>query len=698
MPKHLFLSYVAKRRLPLHADFSIYKADKKPVPASVKDIFLHLLLIFLIHIFFMLSLWTVPAYCGHGKDTLIPSEPNNGLSIYEVDHVRVLAKTVSTKKNDYLWKIFDRAGTLGQKMDSVRLVKIFKRLNPSIKNWDEIEPGQQLIIPVRIIRFKRPVINKRITHIKEIVTACQKKDRTPAKQKNESVSVKPKSDKKNLYVTQRDEVSIKNILKGKKAAKKSQKGIQIPDNTGKNKQKPHKKKDTKHHDHKPGTDKKSKSPVAAKDRRQISLTHEKTEKRHASAANTHIKSALDSYMLLPSLCMQTWPAAPFPVHEYLCEKSPSSRNIITKQSLPTSAKKENNNRAGKVVTCRKKTISDKLSEIFHKMGGEWIQTGEHFISLKSGGQLNLDAKSYPLVNFKTGIMVIVDTHNSLPEEVVRVIRSNWNNYRFVHLNRDDNLRTALHKILNRCGFSNVLEKGETYEFENNGIRFSIKGDWIVIDTKNSLKNRPRVIVLNLKKENIVPETIKRYIKGLNITVVNYPGHNIHEAKGEQPLCWKWDGTFGGLIEKLLALQGIAFKSHAKVPVYRNQRHDFNLTIVADLLFKIKGKDAIINFKSLCPETVTLLRENRYLVLPLSAEKNGLSIVKKALDFLSVKHTPPGPVSFKTEESSLANNLEMTLPGITFPDHNNHMILATTVPLPNAIMAFLWQKGYYVLTL
>jgi hypothetical protein len=71
--------------------------------------------------------------------------------------------------------------------------------------------------------------------------------------------------------------------------------------------------------------------------------------------------------------------------------------------------------------------------------------------------------------------------------------------------------------------------------------------------------------------------------------------------------------------------------------------------------------------------------------------------EKILDFLDVKYTP-GPVSFKTADSSPSNNLEITLPGITFLDHDRNMVLATTVPLPDEIAAFLWQRGYYVLTL
>lgn len=673
-----------------NTDFSAQNADQKHIPVSGADIFLHLFLMFLILIF-----WSIPAHCGENKYRLISSDLNKGLFVYKVGHVKVLAIKVTTKKNDYLWKIFDRSKVLGKKMDSVRLVELFKKLNPSIKDWDIIIPGQQLIIPIRIIRSKLSATNKRINHANEPATACRKKPGIPAGQKSTPVCARPKPDKNIPPAAKRATEKILTIVNNKKVIKNTKKGTDAPYN--KNRPNPHKQY-TKHRACKLYANKKDKTqtPLTAKHRRQLAPMYKETDKKDYPADNYTMPDLSDSHILLPPLCMQSWPATPFHASRYLCKKGALSHSITAKQHLPVSAKKEKG-RADKVIESRKKTICNKLSEIFHRMGGEWTQSGEHFISLKSGGQLNLDAKSYPLVNFNTGTMVIVDLHNSLPEELIRVIRSNWDNYRFVHLNRKDNLQDALHKIFNRCGFSNVLKKGEAYEFENNGIKFSIKADWIMIDTKNSRKNRPRVLVLNLKKNNIIPTTIKRYIKGLNVMSVDYPGQATPEITGKSPPCWQWNGTFGNIAEKLLVLQGITFKSKTNVPVYRNQRHDFNLTVVADLLFRMKGKDAIIDFKALSPETVSLLRKNKYIVLPLAEEKNGLGIVKKILDFLDVKYTP-GPVSFKTADSSPSNNLEITLPGITFLDHDRNMVLATTVPLPDEIAAFLWQRGYYVLTL
>jgi len=75
-------------------------------------------------------------------------------------------------------------------------------------------------------------------------------------------------------------------------------------------------------------------------------------------------------------------------------------------------------------------LSKQLAEFFALLGEEWISTGEHFIPLKAGGQLNLKAEPFPSWPWH-GQRVIVDLHRELPEKMAQVIAANWDNYNVV---------------------------------------------------------------------------------------------------------------------------------------------------------------------------------------------------------------------------------------------------------------------------
>ncbi|MCJ7596523.1 MAG: LysM peptidoglycan-binding domain-containing protein, partial [Desulfobacterales bacterium] len=105
-------------------------------------------------------------------------------------------------------------------------------------------------------------------------------------------------------------------------------------------------------------------------------------------------------------------------------------------------------------------LSRQLMDIFTLLGEEWVNTGEHFIPLKSGGQINLKADTFPILNLSNGIRVVVDLHNNLPENMAELISSSWENYRIVHLGKGDNLRAALDKILSLCNYQKIYRDGE----------------------------------------------------------------------------------------------------------------------------------------------------------------------------------------------------------------------------------------------
>jgi LysM repeat protein len=344
-------------------------------------------------------------------------------------------------------------------------------------------------------------------------------------------------------------------------------------------------------------------------------------------------------------------------------------------------------------------LAPALRQIFLEMGEEWVQTGEHFIPLKSGGQIDLEAKSFPIINVHTGLRVIVDLKSKLPDKMVRLIESSWESYRIVRLAEDYDLNTALDKILRVCNYPKILRRGEPIELKGD-IALKITGDWVITISENPLDNRHGLVVINLTSPNTLntPQLIKNYLAGLGIKVIEYPPgdedtlENLEEA---QKL--GGDGDPSSLMATLLRVAGQSFSTRVEIPVYQSQNSGFKLTINADFLLNIKGRDAIIDMTGLDPEIISFLKEHRFLILSLAAEKKSLAMVEKTLEFLGVQ-SDAGPHSFMATSGDDSKNITLSMPGIVFFDPNGKAILATPLSLPDEIVTFLSLKGYQVFVL
>jgi LysM repeat protein len=380
------------------------------------------------------------------------------------------------------------------------------------------------------------------------------------------------------------------------------------------------------------------------------------------------------------------------------ESEPSSglEQKVEKIRIPTEAKSEQPKQ--KPEKKGMAFLSLQLGEIFTEMGEEWVQTGQHFIPLKSGGQINLTADSFPIVNLSSGKRVIVDLYHDLPEKMAGLIESSWENYRIVHLEKDDDLRGAFGKILAVADYQKINKLGEPLELGGD-IPVQATADWIIRPaTGKSGENARMMITITDNSTPKIPEEIKAFLGNLGIKAIDYPpAEKPAEAYTETIETLQPGSDISGLLEMVLTLSGQRFSTNVEIPVYQSKKADFNLIIKADFFLNINGKDCIIDRTGIGADIVSLLKEHQFSVLALSEEKDPSSIVSKTLDFAGIKFDS-GPHPFMATEREDSRNIKITIPGIIFRDQNDQTILATHLRIPDELASFLSRKGYKILSL
>jgi LysM repeat protein len=348
------------------------------------------------------------------------------------------------------------------------------------------------------------------------------------------------------------------------------------------------------------------------------------------------------------------------------------------------------------------SLSRELRDIFEQIGEEWVDSGEQFIPLKSGGHVNLKADSFPTLNLQNGRMLIIDIHNELPEDITRLIESDWQAYKVVHLAPHDNLKTALDKILAASGYHDVLGSGERLKLRSD-IDITLGGDWVIIPQKATGDTPEAIIALALigNPTERTPMVVRTYLERLGITVIDYPDFPaLRKAEEETPAEKKIPlekGSQFPLPTLLLNLAGQPFSSDVKIPVYQSGETGFNLIIHADLFFNRGGSDCIIDTTGFSPDIVELLKKHQFRALTLAGKKDPSKITELVLDFLELEFDSK-PHDFLVSSRDESRNITLTVQGISFSDKNNRKIMATDTKLPLEVAAFLNQRGYHLLEL
>jgi hypothetical protein len=341
-------------------------------------------------------------------------------------------------------------------------------------------------------------------------------------------------------------------------------------------------------------------------------------------------------------------------------------------------------------------LEGQLSRIFTRIGEEWLQSGEHFIPLKTGGQINLKMESYPLINLSNGHKIIIDLYGDLPEKMVKLIQSNWDFYRVVKLGPDVDLRAALNRILPLCEYKSLYRTGVPLDLRGD-IGLQLKADWIIGKVSPGDEKKRKWYMIHLLQDEAasIPNSIIKYLHDLGIETVVFPFADTPKGNSDfaeiKPLELD-DRT--ALIAEILKANGLSVSRDVEIPLYQKQKKDFNLIIKADFLFSHNNRDCVIDLHGLDENAIALLTEHRFKVFSLGPVRDGDQIAAKILGFLnrSYDHRPHDFTAFGNRN----NLIQLTISGVTFRGDHDQDILITSHNLPLEVVDFLATKGYRVL--
>jgi len=346
-----------------------------------------------------------------------------------------------------------------------------------------------------------------------------------------------------------------------------------------------------------------------------------------------------------------------------------------------------------------KTVAGQIGEVFTLMGEQWLQTGEHFFPLKTGGQLKLNAESYPIVDLRSGKKIIVDVYNDLPARMGSLITSNWGDYDIIHLGGNDDLKTAFDKIINVCGYKKIYGPGEPF-VSGGEIPLKITADRIIeLDRETSSNNR-QILAINFCDEDNprIPDVIRNYLESSGIRVVDYPLLKVvTDITPNEPDVVEAKVDRHSFVETLLNITGQNYSTNVELPVYQNGKGDVDLVVKADYSININDKVYIIDTSGLGKDIVSLLKDHQHNVYSISDKASPSDIATGILDFLDIKQRFDLH-RFLATNGPETKNIILDIQGISFQDKELNKIFATTLKMPRELSLFLNMKGYRVLQL
>jgi hypothetical protein len=325
-----------------------------------------------------------------------------------------------------------------------------------------------------------------------------------------------------------------------------------------------------------------------------------------------------------------------------------------------------------------------LGLIFARIGERFISTGQHFLPLKSGGQISLRASTFPILSLRSGHKIILDLDSRLPEQVIKLIRTSWQDYSIFQVKPREELISFLPRLFKECGYHRIYGKGEPVIFNSQAVKIKLQADWIIFPEEgDEAANKAAVLNLASSREQGTYPEAAAFLTEIGVTVIDfYPKGNL---VGPEPMTYRPKTEYevetiqsNGLpefLQAVLDLIGQKYATNLSVPVIKSKEtvKDFKLSVNVPLYFNRNGIDFMVRFEGLSKELIALLQNQGARVIVLTPAEDPLDALRTLLTAMEQEHEQG--FILKASKRPAERNIEFTLPGLMVQSEPNPLLLS-----------------------
>jgi len=343
-----------------------------------------------------------------------------------------------------------------------------------------------------------------------------------------------------------------------------------------------------------------------------------------------------------------------------------------------------------------------LTLIFSRIGERVITTGQLFLPLKSGGQISLNAHSFPIIEMKNDLRIVLDLEERLPQEMVDLIRTNWANYIVFRPKSGEGLKSILERLFELGRYYKILTQGTPWVLSRE-IKVEIKADFIIWPGREDwVAGRPVVITLPAARQEGTDPEAAAYLARHGVKVIDfYPQGNLigpEPRRSREPVqaaVEKWtldnDQKF---IQALLDLVGQKYEADLSIPLIKSTGagEDFEFTIQAPIYFSRGGRNFVVIFNGLSDNLIGLLKSHGFQVIIRGPGESAQSLAQKLIQAMGLR-TETG-LTVKASIRPADRNIELTFPGLII-DQAGGRVFLTPADIPAELKPLLAAKDLKV---
>lgn len=284
-----------------------------------------------------------------------------------------------------------------------------------------------------------------------------------------------------------------------------------------------------------------------------------------------------------------------------------------------------------------------LKHILTQMGVTVTSSGNYYLPISKTGQITLDCKKIPVIEFDDKTTVFLDWENSVHKNLKKMILGRWKNFAIVKVDKKDDIIVALKKVFSATKIYSITKR-ETPVTTGKQPPVEVIVEWAILKADpgqgQSLIQGLRFVEGN---NSLLPNAIKNYAKqnGLIITEINKEtglAGKPEEIYTQQALTVFPSKSARDFSYALVDYLGFTATKDADVKAFNMAKDGFNLSVKADVLVKYDDKKYIISSRDIPPQFIDIFKKERYGLIFVADSDSPKVLMEKILSALAIPST------------------------------------------------------------
>jgi len=337
-----------------------------------------------------------------------------------------------------------------------------------------------------------------------------------------------------------------------------------------------------------------------------------------------------------------------------------------------------------------------VKQALGQIGATVTTQGKYYLPLGNLGQITIDCRKIPMVEFADREIVFIDFRNQIPDNLRQLIRRTWKHYAVIRLNPQSEAPVLLEQIIQASNTHTMTRQEQPVRIGAQPA-LQIPASWTITRKSPTVAGTYHSIALWTRSEGTqaLPEPLKAYAgsKGWEIIeavrdkiVIPAPADQIPARPVSKLTSVSLIDLAGDCFQRL----GMHTQRTGEVKIFDSGRDGFDLRIKADLLVSNGNQRLVLLTKPLPNQFLKMLNQDRTEVIIITEGDTRKLILEKSFKALSIPWED-NSFSFSVAENTAPAGISISFSALRISPNKNKYWYFIDFDMDERINGYLSEK-------